>query len=166
VDYPLHLGVTEAGTYKTAIIKSSIALGSLIVDGIGDTVRVSVTGDPVQEIYAARDILKNCGLAKAGVEIISCPTCGRCTLNIEKIASAIEQYVQNMKFPMKVAVMGCAVNGPGEAREADVGIAGGKGNGLLFAGGKIIRRVDDFDIIPELKRLIMEFQQDYEETRK
>ncbi len=162
IDYPLHLGVTEAGTFRTAIVKSSIGLGSLIVDGIGDTVRVSITGDPVQEVFAASDILKHCGIKLGGVEIISCPTCGRCTLNIEKIASAIEQFTQRIKIPMKVAVMGCAVNGPGEAREADIGVAGGKGDGLLFAGGKIIRKVDDFDILPELKRLIMEYQQDHE----
>lgn len=166
VDYPLHLGVTEAGTYKTAMVKSAIGLGALLVDGIGDTLRVSITGDPVQEVFAASDILKHCGIKKGGVEIISCPTCGRCTLDIEKIASSIEQYTQKIKIPIKVAVMGCAVNGPGEAREADIGVAGGKGNGLLFANGKIIRKVDDFDILPELKRLIMEFQQNYDSQSK
>jgi len=161
VDYPLHLGVTEAGTYKSALIKSSIAMGSLILDGIGDTMRVSITGDPVQEIYAARDILKNCGIKSDGVEIISCPTCARCTLDIEKISSSIEQYAQNMKIPMKVAVMGCAVNGPGEAREADIGVAGGRGEALLFKKGKIIKKLDEFDILPELKRMIREFQEDH-----
>ncbi len=160
VDYPLHLGVTEAGTYKTAIIKSAIGLGALILDNIGDTVRVSITGEPVQEVYAARDILKNCGIDMGGVEIISCPTCARCSLDIEKIVNSVEAFVQNLRVPMKVAVMGCAVNGPGEAREADVGVAGGRGEGLLFAKGKIIHKVDEFDILPELKRLIMEFQEE------
>ncbi|MDL2237249.1 flavodoxin-dependent (E)-4-hydroxy-3-methylbut-2-enyl-diphosphate synthase [Christensenellaceae bacterium OttesenSCG-928-K19] len=161
VDYPLHLGVTEAGTYKNAIIKSAIGLGTLVLEGIGDTMRVSITGDPVQEIYAARDILKNCGVKLGGVEIISCPTCARCSLDIEKIANSIESFTQNLKVPMKVAIMGCAVNGPGEAKEADVGIAGGRNEALLFSRGKIIHKVDEFDILPELKRLIMEFQQDY-----
>ena len=159
VDYPLHLGVTEAGTYKSAIVKSAIGLGALIVDGIGDTVRVSITGDPVQEVYAAADILKSSGIKLGGVEIISCPTCGRCTLDIEKIADSIEQFTIGMEKPMKVAVMGCAVNGPGEAREADLGIAGGKGEALIFEHGNIIRKVDEFDILPELKRMIMEFQE-------
>lgn len=160
VDYPLHLGVTEAGTYKTALIKSSIGLGALVLDGIGDTIRVSITGDPVQEIYAARDILKCCGLRKESVEIISCPTCARCSLDIEKISTNIEQFTKNMKVPMKVAIMGCAVNGPGEAREADVGVAGGRGEGLLFSRGKIIKKLDEFDILPELKRMINEFQEE------
>lgn len=159
IDYPLHLGVTEAGTYKSALIKSSIALGSLILDNIGDTIRVSITGDPIQEIYAARDILKSCGIINEGVEIISCPTCARCTLPIEKICNCLEDYTRNMKKPMKVAVMGCAVNGPGEAKEADIGIAGGKGEGLLFKKGEIVRKIDEFDIIPELKRQIKLFQE-------
>ena len=156
VNYPLHLGVTEAGTYKMAVIKSSIALGALILDGIGDTIRVSITGDPVQEIYAAKDILKSCGLRETGVEIISCPTCGRCTIDIEKIAANVERFTQNIDIPIKIAVMGCAVNGPGEAREADIGIAGGRGEGLLFSHGKVIKKVDEFDILPELRRMILE----------
>ncbi|HBU11400.1 MAG TPA: 4-hydroxy-3-methylbut-2-en-1-yl diphosphate synthase [Clostridiales bacterium] len=164
VDYPLHLGVTEAGTYKNAIIKSAIGLGALLLQGIGDTMRVSITGDPVQEVYAARDILKNCGVKLGGVEIISCPTCARCSLDIEKIANNIESFTQNLKVPMKVAIMGCAVNGPGEAKEADVGIAGGRNEALLFARGKVIHKVDEFDILPELKRMIMEYQQDFADT--
>lgn len=164
IDYPLHLGVTEAGTYNMAVIKSSIALGSLILDGIGDTMRVSITGDPVQEIYAARDILKSCGVRKSGVEIISCPTCGRCTIDIEKIASNIEKFVQDIKIPLKIAVMGCAVNGPGEAREADIGIAGGRGEGLLFAHGTVIKKVDEFDILPELKRMVLKLVEEREMT--
>ncbi len=163
VNYPLHLGVTEAGTYKMAVIKSSIALGSLILDGIGDTIRVSITGDPVQEIYAAKDILKSCGLRQTGVEIISCPTCGRCSVDLEKIAANIEKFTQNMDVPMKIAVMGCAVNGPGEAREADIGIAGGRGEGLLFSHGKILKKVDEFDILPEMRRMILEL---FEERKK
>lgn len=164
VDYPLHLGVTEAGTYNMAVIKSSIALGALILDGIGDTIRVSITGDPVQEVYAARDILKSCGVRKSGVEIISCPTCGRCTIDIEKIATSIEKFVQDIKVPLKIAVMGCAVNGPGEAREADIGIAGGRGEGLLFSHGTVIKKVDEFDILPELRRMILEMAE--ERTKK
>ncbi|MEG0593627.1 MAG: flavodoxin-dependent (E)-4-hydroxy-3-methylbut-2-enyl-diphosphate synthase [Christensenella sp.] len=160
VNYPLHLGVTEAGTYNMAVIKSSIAIGALILADIGDTVRVSVTGDPVQEVYAARDILKSCGVRKSGVEIISCPTCGRCSVDIERIAKSVEKFTQNIKIPLKIAVMGCAVNGPGEAREADIGIAGGKGEGLLFAHGKIIKKVDEFDILPELRRMITELAEE------
>lgn len=160
IDYPLHLGVTEAGTYNMAVIKSSVAMGALILDGIGDTIRVSITGDPVQEIYAARDILKSCGARKSGVEIISCPTCGRCTIDIERIASSIEKFTQDIKTPMKIAVMGCAVNGPGEAREADIGIAGGRGEGLLFSHGTVIKKVDEFDILPELRRMIQELAEE------
>lgn len=163
IDYPLHLGVTEAGTFHMAVVKSAIAIGALILDGIGDTLRVSVTGDPVQEVYAAHDILKSCGLRTEGVEIISCPTCGRCTINIEKIAGSIEKFCQNIKTPLKIAVMGCAVNGPGEAREADLGIAGGRGEGLLFAHGKIIKKVDEFDILPEMRRMITELVKEREE---
>lgn len=164
-NYPLHLGVTEAGTYHMAVIKSSIAMGALILDGIGDTLRVSVTGDPVQEVYAARDILKSCGVRKSGVEIISCPTCGRCTINIEKIAESIEKFTQNISISLKIAVMGCAVNGPGEAREADLGIAGGRGEGLLFSHGKVIKKVDEFDILPELRRMILELVEERNKER-
>ncbi len=155
LQYPLHLGVTEAGTYHSAIIKSAIALGSLLVDGIGDTIRVSITGDPVQEVDAARDILKCAGLWKNSVEIISCPTCARCSLNIEKIASNLEEFSRHINVPLKVAVMGCAVNGPGEAREADIGIAGGHGEALLFSHGTPIKKVDEFDILREMKSMIL-----------
>ncbi len=151
VDYPLHLGVTEAGTYNSALIKSAAALGSLLVDNIGDTLRVSITGDPIKEIYAAHDILKYCGIKKEGAEIISCPTCARCSLDIEKIADGIEEYTKDYKEIIKIAVMGCAVNGPGEAREADIGIAGGKGEALLFSHGEIIRKIGEADILTELK---------------
>ncbi len=164
VPYPLHLGVTEAGTYNSAVIKSAIGLGALLIDGIGDTIRVSITGDPVQEVHAARDILKSCGLIKDTVEIISCPTCGRCTIDIEKIATSIEKFTKDIKVPMKIAVMGCAVNGPGEAREADLGIAGGNGEGLLFAHGKVLRKVDEFDILPELRRMILELAEEREKN--
>ena len=131
-----------------------------MLDGIGDTIRVSITGDPVQEVYAARDILKSCGLIKTGVEIISCPTCARCAIDIEKIVSSIERFTQDITVPIKVAVMGCEVNGPGEAREADLGIAGGKGEGLLFSHGEIIRKVDEFNILPELRRMILELEEE------
>jgi (E)-4-hydroxy-3-methylbut-2-enyl-diphosphate synthase len=161
VDYPLHLGVTEAGTYQNALIKSAIGLGALILDGIGNTMRVSITGDPVQEVYAAHDILKKCGMKIGGVEVIACPTCARCSLDIEKIATDIEHFSQNMKIPMKVAIMGCAVNGPGEARTADIGIAGGLGEALLFSRGKIIKKVDEFNILSELKAAVLHFQEEH-----
>lgn len=164
VPYPLHLGVTEAGTYNSAVVKSAVGLGSLLLDGIGDTIRVSITGDPVQEVHAARDILKSCGLLQNSVEIISCPTCGRCTIDIEKIATSIERFTKDIKVPMKIAVMGCAVNGPGEAREADLGIAGGRGEGLLFAHGEVLRKVDEFDILPELRRMILELAEEREQS--
>lgn len=157
VDYPLHLGVTEAGTYNSAIIKSSMALGALLMDGIGDTIRVSITGDPVMEIYAAKDILKTSGLRKGGVEIISCPTCARCTLDIETIAKEIETFTKEMEQSLKVAIMGCAVNGPGEAKEADIGIAGGRQEALLFANGKTLRKVDEQEITAELKEMILDW---------
>ena len=140
VDYPLHLGVTEAGTYHMAVIKSAIAMGALILDGIGDTLRVSVTGDPVQEVYAAQDILKSCGARKSGVEIISCPTCGRCTIDIEKIADSIERFTQNIKTPLKIAVMGCAVNGPGEARKQISESPAAVGKVCCLRTGKLLKR--------------------------
>lgn len=133
--YPLHLGVTEAGTTRMGLVKSAIGIGSLLCDGIGDTIRVSLTADPVEEIAAARDILKACGRLSGGVEIISCPTCGRTKIDLIALANKVEQALDGCKKPLKVAVMGCVVNGPGEAREADIGIAGGDGEGLLFKKG-------------------------------
>lgn len=153
VPYPLHLGVTEAGTEKIGILKSAVGIGSLLCDGIGDTIRVSLTADPVKEIYAAKDILKACGMGE-GVEIVSCPTCGRTKIDLIKLASEVEEMLKDVNKPIKVAVMGCVVNGPGEAREADIGIAGGIGEGLIFKKGEIIKKVPENLILDELKKEI------------
>ncbi len=134
-DYPLHVGVTEAGTYKSAVVKSSAALGALLLNGIGDTMRVSITGDPVREVYAARDILRAVGLDKNYAEVVSCPTCGRCMWDSAALAEKVAEFVKDVKKPLKIAVMGCAVNGPGEAAEADIGIAGGNGCCVIFKKG-------------------------------
>ena len=150
VDYPLHIGITEAGTKDRALIKSALGLGMLLNEGIGDTIRVSLTGNPVDEVWAAYEILRNLGLSERGVELISCPTCGRCEIDLIPLAEAVDQAVRQMERPLKVAVMGCVVNGPGEAREADVGIAGGRGFGLLFRNGEIIRKVPAADMLSEL----------------
>lgn len=151
--YPLHLGVTEAGTERMGIIKSSIGIGSLLADGIGETIRVSLTADPVKEIYAAQDILKGLGLNK-GVEIISCPTCGRTRINLVELANKIEDATKGLDKNIKVAVMGCVVNGPGEAKEADIGIAGGDGCAILFKKGEILRKIKEEDIVNELLKEI------------
>ena len=148
-NYPLHLGVTEAGTERSGIIKSAIGIGSLLHDGIGDTIRVSLTADPVREIYAAIDILKAVGKRK-GVEIVSCPTCGRTRINLIELADKITEATANIDKNIKVAVMGCVVNGPGEAKEADIGIAGGVGEALLFKKGEIIRKIKEEDVVTEL----------------
>lgn len=140
-DYPLHIGVTEAGTYESALVKSSAALGALLLNGIGDTIRVSITGDPVREIYAARRILQSVGLDKNFADVISCPTCGRCQWNSAALAELVSDKVKNIKKPLKIAVMGCVVNGPGEAAEADIGIAGAKDYCVIFRKGEILRRV-------------------------
>lgn len=149
-DYPLHLGVTEAGTERMGIIKSSAGLGALLLNGIGNTIRVSLTADPVKEIYAAKDILKAIGLRKDGVQFVSCPTCGRTRINLIAIANEVEQRLRDCNKNIKVAVMGCIVNGPGEAREADIGIAGGNGMGLIFKKGEIVRKVPESQLIEEL----------------
>lgn len=151
--YPLHLGVTEAGTERMGIIKSSIGIGSLLCDGIGETIRVSLTADPLREVYAAKDILKACGMG-SGAEIVSCPTCGRTKIDLIRLANRVEDMLRGVDKPIKVAVMGCAVNGPGEAREADVGVAGGTGEGLLFKKGEILRKVTEDKILEELKKEI------------
>lgn len=149
-DYPLHLGVTEAGTERMGIIKSAVGLGSLLLDGIGDTIRVSLTADPVREIYAAQDILKSIGLSQKGVELVSCPTCGRTKVDLISLANQVEDRLRNVDKHIKVAVMGCVVNGPGEAREADIGIAGGNGEGILFKHGEILRKVPEEKLLDEL----------------
>jgi len=143
VDYPMHIGITEAGTIFSGTIKSSVGLGILLADGIGDTMRVSLTGDPLDEVRVGYEILKTLGLRQRGVNFVSCPTCGRCQINLIKVAEDVERRLQGVDKRITVAVMGCAVNGPGEAREADVGIAGGKGEGLLFRNGEIVRKVPE-----------------------
>ncbi|MFZ4855421.1 MAG: flavodoxin-dependent (E)-4-hydroxy-3-methylbut-2-enyl-diphosphate synthase [Desulfuromonadaceae bacterium] len=142
-DYPLHIGITEAGTLFSGTIKSSVGLGILLADGIGDTMRVSLTGDPIDEVRVGFDILKAVGLRQRGVNFVSCPTCGRCEINLIRVAEEVEKRLQGIDKQITVAVMGCAVNGPGEAREADVGIAGGKGEGLVFRHGEIVRKVPE-----------------------
>ncbi|MFZ2948904.1 MAG: flavodoxin-dependent (E)-4-hydroxy-3-methylbut-2-enyl-diphosphate synthase [Desulfuromonadaceae bacterium] len=142
-DYPLHIGITEAGTLFSGTIKSSVGLGILLADGIGDTMRVSLTGEPKDEVRVAYDILKAVGLRQRGVNFVSCPTCGRCQIDLIRVAEDVERRLQGIDKQITVAVMGCAVNGPGEAREADVGIAGGKGEGLVFRHGEIVRKVPE-----------------------
>lgn len=149
-DYPLHIGVTEAGTIFSGTIKSSIGIGTLLCEGIGNTIRVSLTDDPLQEIKVAKEILKACGLRKEGIEIISCPTCGRTNIDLISVAKRAEELLGDINKPIKVAIMGCAVNGPGEAREADIGIAGGKGEGLIFKKGEIIKKVPENMLLEEL----------------
>ena len=143
VNYPLHLGITEAGTFLSGTVKSSIGLGILLVEGIGDTIRVSLTASPVEEVRVGLEILKALGLKASGVEIISCPTCGRCNINLFDMADKLQNELKDIKHPLKVALMGCVVNGPGEAREADIGIAGGKGKDALLNKGKIIVTVPE-----------------------
>ncbi len=149
-DYPLHLGVTEAGTERSSLIKSSIGIGSLLLKGIGDTVRVSITDDPVKEIYAAKDILKAVNVRVETPQIVSCPTCGRTKIDLVSLANQVENAVRDIKKPIKIAVMGCVVNGPGEAKEADIGIAGGDGCAVLFKKGEILRKVSEENVLKEL----------------
>lgn len=156
VNYPLHLGVTEAGTAFQGTVKSAVGIGSLLVDGIGNTIRVSLTEDPVEEIKVAKEILKVLGLIEAGVEIVSCPTCGRTEIDLIGLAKKVEKEFEKENRKIKIAVMGCVVNGPGEAREADYGVAGGKGEGVLFKKGQIVKKVKESEILIELKKLIME----------
>ena len=150
VDYPLHLGITEAGTAKSGIIKSAVGIGALLAEGIGDTFRISLTGDPVVEVRVAREILKSLGMRDYGPTLISCPTCGRTCIDLPTIAAEVEKRLASIERPIHVAVMGCVVNGPGEAREADVGIAGGKGEGLVFRKGEILRKVPEQNLVEEL----------------
>ncbi|MBU5254792.1 flavodoxin-dependent (E)-4-hydroxy-3-methylbut-2-enyl-diphosphate synthase [Tissierella praeacuta] len=150
VDYPLHLGITEAGPIWRGTIKSSVGIGSLLSMGIGDTVRISLTGDPVEEVRVGREILKSLNLLNEGLEIISCPTCGRTNINLIDIVEEAEKRLEGINKNIKVAIMGCPVNGPGEAKEADIGIAGGKGEGLIFRKGEIIKKVKEEDLLDEL----------------
>lgn len=153
-DYPLHIGVTEAGTVRMGTIKSAVGIGGLLALGIGDTMRVSLSADPVEEVYAARDILKAAGVRKEGPELVSCPTCGRTRIDLISLANEVEERLKTVDKPITVAVMGCAVNGPGEARSADCGIAGGIGEGLLFQKGEIVKKVPQDRLVDELFALI------------
>lgn len=153
-DYPLHIGVTETGPVKMGMIKSAMGIGSLLLDGIGDTIRVSLTDDPVQEVYAAKDILKAAGLRKEGVNIISCPTCGRTQIDLIGLVNQVDEALKDCEKPITVAVMGCIVNGPGEAREADIGIAGGDGFGMIFEKGVQVEKLPYNELLPALLRRI------------
>lgn len=154
VDYPFHLGITEAGTPWRGTIKSSVGVGAVLAMGIGDTIRISLTGDPVEEVRVGREILKSLGLLNEGLEFISCPTCGRTNIDLINLAEEAEKALEGINKHIKVAVMGCAVNGPGEAREADIGIAGGNGEGLIFRKGEIIKKVKEKDLLQELLKEI------------
>lgn len=151
-DIPLHVGVTEAGTVRSGTIKSAVGIGALLSEGIGDTIRVSLSADPVEEVYAAYDILRILEMRKSGVEFVSCPTCGRTQIDLISIATEVEKRVAKLDKHIKVAVMGCAVNGPGEARDADIGLAGGKGECLIFSHGKILRKVPEAVAVEELMK--------------
>ncbi|MBF0557279.1 MAG: flavodoxin-dependent (E)-4-hydroxy-3-methylbut-2-enyl-diphosphate synthase [Nitrospirae bacterium] len=155
-DYPLHVGISEAGPPFSGIIKSSVGIGILLADGIGDTIRVSLTSESAEEIRVGYEILKSLGLRRRGPEIISCPTCGRCCIDLKPLAQKVEDAIKGMKEPISVAVMGCIVNGPGEAREADFGIAGGKGMGLVFKKGEVVKQVKEEELLEALMKLINE----------
>ena len=155
-DYPLHVGITEAGTLYAGNIKSAVGLGIILYQGIGDTIRVSLTGDPLEEIRSAKRILKTLGLRKGGIEVVSCPTCGRTRIDLIGLAGRVEQMVEDIPLDCKVAVMGCVVNGPGEAKEADIGIAGGVGEGLLIKKGEIVRKLPEGELLEALRRELLE----------
>ncbi|AEH47207.1 flavodoxin-dependent (E)-4-hydroxy-3-methylbut-2-enyl-diphosphate synthase [Parageobacillus thermoglucosidasius] len=160
-DYPLHVGITESGTLFAGTIKSAVGIGAILSKGIGNTIRVSLSADPVEEVKVAREILKSFGLAANAATLVSCPTCGRIEIDLISIANEIEEYIAKIKAPIKVAVLGCAVNGPGEAREADIGIAGARGEGLLFRHGKIIRKVPEEKMVEELKKEVDKLAEEY-----
>lgn len=164
IPYPLHLGITEAGTLFSGTIKSAAGLGALLSLGIGSTVRVSLSADPVEEVKVAREMLKCFGLISNAATLVSCPTCGRLDIDLFSIANEVEEYISKVKVPIKVSVLGCAVNGPGEAREADIGIAGARGEGLLFRYGEMIRKVPEAELVSELKKEIDHIVAEYERT--
>lgn len=157
-DYPLHVGITESGTVMAGSIKSAVGIGNILYQGIGDTIRVSLTGDPVEEVKAANLILKSLGLKKGGISVVSCPTCGRTQIDLIGLATKVEEMVQDFDLDIKVAVMGCVVNGPGEAREADLGIAGGIGEGLLIRKGEVIRKVPEDELLEALRQEILHWE--------
>ena len=158
-NYPLHVGITESGTVRAGNIKSSVGLGIILHEGIGDTIRVSLTGDPIEEIKTAKTILKTLGLRKGGIEVVSCPTCGRTQIDLIGLASKVEDMVADIDLPIKVAVMGCVVNGPGEAKEADLGVAGGKGEGVLIKKGEIIRKLPEAELLEALREEILNWKE-------
>ncbi|WP_186575769.1 flavodoxin-dependent (E)-4-hydroxy-3-methylbut-2-enyl-diphosphate synthase [Aquibacillus kalidii] len=166
IDYPLHLGITESGTLFAGSIKSAAGMGAILSKGIGSTMRISLSADPVEEIKVARELLKTFGLASNAATLISCPTCGRIEIDLIKIANEVEEYISTIKAPIKVAVLGCAVNGPGEAREADIGIAGARGEGLLFRHGEIIRKVPEEIMVDELKKEVDKIAKEYLEKQE
>ncbi len=157
--YPLHVGITEAGTLLAGNIKSSVGLGIILYEGIGDTIRVSLTGDPVEEIKSAKHILRTLELREGGIEVVSCPTCGRTQIDLIGLANQVETMVQEFDLTCKVAVMGCVVNGPGEAREADIGIAGGIGEGLIIKKGEVLRKVPEGELLSELRKELLKMQE-------
>jgi (E)-4-hydroxy-3-methylbut-2-enyl-diphosphate synthase len=164
IQYPLHLGITEAGTLFSGTVKSAAGLGALLSMGIGSTIRISLSADPVEEIKAARELLKAFGLISNAATLISCPTCGRLDIDLFSVANEVESYIEKIKVPIKVSVLGCAVNGPGEAREADIGIAGARGEGMLFRYGEMIRKVPEAELVNELKKEIDIIVEAYERT--
>ena len=157
--YPLHVGITESGTVRAGNIKSSVGLGIILHEGIGDTIRVSLTGDPVEEIQTAKTILKTLGLRKGGIEVVSCPTCGRTQIDLIGLAGKVEELVQDIDLDIKVAVMGCVVNGPGEAKEADIGVAGGKGEGVLIKHGEIVRKMPESELLEALREELLNWKE-------
>jgi (E)-4-hydroxy-3-methylbut-2-enyl-diphosphate synthase len=157
-DFPLHVGITEAGGLYSGIVKSAVGIGMILAEGIGDTIRVSLTRDPVEEVRVGFEILKALGIRRRGPEIISCPTCGRCNIDLFSIAEKIEKKMETVKAPIKIAIMGCVVNGPGEAKAADVGIAGGDGIGVLFKKGKVVKKFPEKDLVKELLKAINEIE--------
>ena len=157
-DYPLHVGITEAGTLFSGNIKSAVGLGIILYQGIGDTIRVSLTGDPLEEVKSAKRILKTLGLRNGGIEVVSCPTCGRTQIDLIGLANKVEDMVQDIPLDIKVAVMGCVVNGPGEAKEADIGIAGGKGEGLLIKKGEVVRKMPEEELLPTLREELLNWK--------